>query len=90
MSTNTIEKVLYDLSVNKELRTCFKNDADSVLARYPLAPGEGFLIKEQQVARMKEQGVNPMLTMGFWMMMKGPQALGEYLAAMRNSAKEKN
>lgn len=82
MSTNTLETVLYDISAKRARRERFKEDADGFLSRYPLSEAETRMIKSMQVREMAELGVNPMLTMGFWLTLQGPASLPDYLRAM--------
>lgn len=88
MSVNTLEAILYDISVSRGKRERFKDDPDGFLQRYPLSEDEFSMLKELRVRDMGELGVNPMLTMGVWMMMNGPQSLPQYLKTMAGKAEE--
>lgn len=82
MRRDTLEKVVYDITVDRAARTAFREDADAFLARYRL-DAEGIeLVKGLDVRGLADAGVNPMLTIGLWMMFGGgdPDA---YLARLR-------
>ena len=87
MSVNTLEAILYDISTIRDARQRFKGDPGAFLQRYAVSEEERSLVEACDVREMGALGVNPMLTMGFWMVMKGPQSLPEYLQAMAGSVK---
>lgn len=66
MSLTMLEKVLYDLNVDRAAKKAFRDDPDALLARYRLADDEVGLIRRYDLHELAARGVNPMLLMGFW------------------------
>ncbi|NER61269.1 extradiol ring-cleavage dioxygenase [Pseudomonas sp. MAFF212428] len=66
MSRNLMERVLWQLCVERAAKQRFGEDPAGFLARFALEPGEVQMIVEFDVAGLQAAGVNPMLTMGFW------------------------
>lgn len=83
MSLNMIEKALYDVSVSRRSAERFKEDTDGFLERYRLSADEVAMLRDADVGAMRALGANPMLTMGFWLIVKGRQEMGEYMKRMR-------
>ena len=83
MSVFGVEQALYDVSVKRDVRTQFREDADTLLASYPLTQEERLLIKGFEVGELYRRGVNPLLTMGFWTAAAGERSLIAYLQCMR-------
>lgn len=88
MSIFGVEQVLYDVSVKREARNRFREDADALLAGYPLTDEERSLLKRFEVGELYRRGANPMLTMGFWMEASGERSMPAYLNSMRKCAAE--
>ncbi len=87
MSVNLLEKVLWDLSVNRDAKNRYRADAGKFLGRYNLDRVERAMILEFDVRGLADLGVNTMLTMGYWMQMEGSRDMGEYLSRMNSSAR---
>lgn len=83
MSVNMVEKALYDLSVNRRAAERFNEDVDGFLARYRLSEEERAMFRTGDVRAMRDLGANPMLTMGFWMAVRGPREMGAYMKRMK-------
>lgn len=83
MSLNMIEKALYDVGVSRRSAERFKEDTDGFLQRYRLSADEMAMLRDADVGAMRALGANPMLTMGFWLTVKGRQEMGEYMKRMR-------
>jgi hypothetical protein len=83
MSTNTLERVLWELSGSRESRSRFKDDPKKFLARFHLSDDERQMIEARDVHGLLKSGVNTMLTMGFWMELEGGSTLPEYLRRIR-------
>jgi hypothetical protein len=66
MSLTMLEKVLYDLNVDRAAKQAFREDPAALLARYRLDGDEAGLIREFNLHELAARGVNPMLLMGFW------------------------
>ena len=83
MSLNTLEKVLWDLSVDRDSKKQFAADPQSFVSRYPLDTQEKQMVLKFDVKAMAALGVSTMLTMGYWMQVEGSRDMGEYLRRMR-------
>jgi hypothetical protein len=83
VSTSAIEQLLYDISIKRDVRKRFKDEPDAMLAVYPLTDDERFLIKAFRVGDLYRRGVNPMLTLGFWMEAEGSRSMSAYLRRMQ-------
>lgn len=81
MSRDLLEKVLYDLSTNRQSRESFTADPDRFLGRYPLEEEERDLVRTHSVRALADRGVNTMLTWGFWL--QSGRSNADYLVAMR-------
>ena len=66
MSRNVMERVLWQLCVERAAKQRFREDAAGFVQRFALAPDEAQMILDFDVAGLQAAGVNPMLTMGFW------------------------
>jgi hypothetical protein len=66
MSLTMLEKVLYDLGVDRGAKKAFREDPDALLARYRLSTDEIRLLRDFDLYELAARGVNPMLLMGFW------------------------
>lgn len=63
MSTNTIEKVLWDLVGQAHKPEAFRANTDAFLDAYPLEPSERDLLKNMDVQAIVALRINPMLLM---------------------------
>jgi len=77
MSLTMLEKVLYDLNVDRTAKQAFREDPDALLARYRLTDDEVGLVRAFDLHELAARGVNPMLLMGFWQLSR--QDLQAYL-----------
>ncbi|HYQ38402.1 MAG TPA: extradiol ring-cleavage dioxygenase [Pseudomonas sp.] len=66
MSRNVLERVLWQLSVERAAKERFREDAPKFLGRFDLTDEEKRMVVEFDVGALQRLGVNPMLTMGFW------------------------
>jgi hypothetical protein len=66
MSRNVLERVLWQLSVERAAKERFREDARAFLGRFDLSEEEVEMVVNFNVAALQAIGVNPMLTMGFW------------------------
>jgi protocatechuate 4,5-dioxygenase alpha chain len=66
MSRNVLEKVLWQLSVDRSAKERFKADGARFLSRFALTDEQKKMVLDFDVAALQQLGVNPMLTMGFW------------------------
>ena len=82
MNTNLLEKVLWDFGNDPSRIGPFLEKPDDYLKQYPLSEEEARAIKDLDVRTLSENKVNVLLTMMTYIMMKGPQAMPEYLQRM--------
>lgn len=66
MSRNVMERVLWQLCVERAAKERFRQDPRAFLKRFALNEDETAMIVDFDVAGLQAAGVNPMLTMGFW------------------------
>ncbi|WP_338743884.1 extradiol ring-cleavage dioxygenase [Pseudomonas sp. KK18] len=66
MSRNVLERVLWQLSVDRSAKERFRCDANRFLSRFSLSDEHKQMVLGFDVAGLQRLGVNPMLTMGFW------------------------
>lgn len=91
MSTNTIERVLYDLHAIPGDARSFLQDPDAYLAKYPLDAEERSLIRNQDVLGMADRGVSQMLMFVTWQAVNGgPSSIPEYMRRMNTPAGQAN
>lgn len=83
MSRNLLERVLYQLSVDRSAKQRFREDAAGFLDRFALADEERRMVVEFDVLALQRAGVNPMLTMGFWQELSPSRAMRAYMACLR-------
>lgn len=90
MTIYALETALHDLSVKREARAAFAQDAAGFLRRYRLDDRERAMIQDFDVAALQEVGVNPMLTLGFWMMNEPGRSRAVYLERLRAGRTSEN
>ena len=78
MKRDVLERVLWSLSVDRFSKSKFKEDPEKYLSRFPLAPEDVEMILSFDVKKMQEMGVNPMLTMGYWIEMSPDRRMSSY------------
>jgi hypothetical protein len=83
VSLHGVEKALYDLGVDRASKTAFREDPDAFLGRYRLAADEHAMVAAFDVAALIALGVNPMLTMGYWIEVAPDRSMRSYLARVR-------
>lgn len=82
MSRNLLEKVLWQLSVERSAKERFREDGARFLARYALSEAEKDMVLNFDVGAMQRLGVNPMLTMGFWQELSPTRDMRSYKARL--------
>ena len=83
MNVNRLEAVLYDLSTSRAAATKYQDDPEGFLKKYRLSETETEAVRNAEVGAMRRHGVNPMLTMGFWLVTRGRREMGEYMKRMK-------
>lgn len=78
MSRNTMERVLWQLCVERAAKERFRLDAAGFLERFELSEDEVAMILGFDVAGLQAAGVNPMLTMGFWQELSVDRSMALY------------
>lgn len=89
MSNGNIETALYDISTKGVVRKRFMENAAQALEAYRLPANEIEEIVGLDVAALIARGINPMLTMGLWITIKGPQALPHYIKTLAGHTEPK-
>lgn len=78
MSRNVMERILWSLSVDRFSKEKFREDPRKFLERFPVDEKEARMILEFDVKAMQEMGVNPMLTLGYWIEMSPDHRVSSY------------
>jgi hypothetical protein len=89
MSNGNIEAALYDISTKGAVRKRFMENPAQALDVYRLPANEADEIAALDVAALIRRGINPMLTMGLWLTIKGPQALPHYIKTLAGRSEPK-
>lgn len=83
MSLNAVEKVFWEFGSDAQRIAAFRADPDAYLTPYRLEPDEREMIKNVDLKALAGRGVNTLLTMMVWPMLKGAQGMPfDYLAHM--------
>ncbi|MFK0033695.1 extradiol ring-cleavage dioxygenase [Pseudomonas monteilii] len=78
MSRNLMEKVLWQLCVDRAAKDRFRQDPTGFLERFALEANEVAMILEFNVAGLQAAGVSPMLTMGYWQELSPQRDMATY------------
>lgn len=78
MSRNTLERVLWQLSVERAAKDKFREDPQLFLSRFALSQEEVQMVVGFDVAGLQQVGVSPMLTMGFWQELSPSRDMNQY------------
>ncbi|MGB1092064.1 MAG: hypothetical protein ACPGYX_08065, partial [Oceanobacter sp.] len=78
MKRDVIERILWNLSVDRFSKMKFKEDPQKFLSRYAVDADDIEKILSFDVKAMQEMGVNPMLTMGYWIEMSPERSMKIY------------
>lgn len=84
MSRNLLERVLYQLCVDRSAKQRFKESAEQFLARHALSEYERDMVLHFDVKALQAYGVNSMLTMGFWQELSPTRDMNAYMACLRD------
>lgn len=84
MSRNLVERVLYQLCVDRAAKQRFKEEPEAFLARFALSDAERALVLAFDVKALQAMGVNPMLTMGFWQELSPQRDMRMYMKQLRD------
>lgn len=85
MSLDSLEKALWDLNVDRSAKERFRQDPLAFCSRYRVSSAEAQMVAEFDIAGLLGLGVNPMLTMGYWLELEGSRSLRGYVARARSS-----
>jgi protocatechuate 4,5-dioxygenase alpha chain len=86
MQRDVIERVLWNLSIDRFSKLKFKDDPKKFLARFALDQASVDAILNFDVKLLQEVGVNPMLTLGYWIEMSPSQDVSEYNQKLGSTA----
>ncbi|MET0267215.1 MAG: hypothetical protein ABW202_16570 [Duganella sp.] len=84
MSRNLLERVLYQLCVDRSAKQRFKESPEQFLARHALSEQERDMVLHFDVKALQAYGVNSMLTMGFWQELSPTRDMNAYMACLRD------
>lgn len=82
MKRDVMERILWSLSVDRFSKTKFREDPEKFLSRFPIDEDGVRMILDFDVKRMQEVGVNPMLTLGYWIEMSPDRRVSSYNKAL--------
>jgi protocatechuate 4,5-dioxygenase alpha chain len=78
MSRDVLERILWSLSVDRFSKEKYREDPQKFLSRFPIDEEGVRMILEFDVKEMQEVGVNPMLTLGYWIEMSPDRRVSSY------------
>ncbi len=78
MQRDVIERVLWNLSIDRFSKMKFKEDPAKFLSRFALSDSSVEMIWGFDVKGMQDIGVNPMLTLGYWIEMSPERKISSY------------
>lgn len=78
MSRNVLERILWQLSVERQAKERFRENPETFLSRFNLTPEEKNMVLTFDVKALQELGVNAMLTMGYWQEMSPNRSMRAY------------
>lgn len=84
MSRNLVERVLYQLCVDRAAKQRFKEDPEAFLGRYALDDVERAMVLAFDVKALQAYGVNSMLTMGYWQVLSPQRDMRAYMTKLRD------
>lgn len=86
MSRNLLERVLYQLCVDRAAKQRFKESPEQFLARYAISELEREMVLTFDVKALQDYGVNSMLTMGFWQELSPTRDMRLYITNLRGGS----
>lgn len=78
MKRDVIERILWNLSVDRFSKMKFQEDPKKFLSRFAVDADDIEKILSFDVLALQEMGVNPMLTMGYWIEMSPEKSMKVY------------
>ncbi|GGB85169.1 hypothetical protein GCM10011352_08730 [Marinobacterium zhoushanense] len=78
MKRDVLERVLWNLSVDRFSKVKFKENPTQYLSRFPLGAEDVRMILEFDVKALQEAGVSPLLTLGYWIEMSPDRQMSTY------------
>ncbi len=75
MSTNNVERVLWEFGDQPARIEQFRADPDAYLAAYALDDGERQALKDIDLKALADRGVSTLLTIMIWPLLKGPEGM---------------
>lgn len=86
MSLYEVQRLFYELGVNRELHDRFQADRAAVLEAYELTAEERAAILDLNVARLSEMGVHPILLLQYARSQKMPT--DDFVRLLRGEGRE--
>jgi hypothetical protein len=78
MKRDVIERILWNLSVDRFSKMKFREDPEKFLSRFALDDTDVRMILDFDVKGLQDIGVNSMLTMGYWIEMSPDRSMQTY------------
>jgi hypothetical protein len=82
LSVHAAEKVLWLLANQPDEAHKFKQDRKSYLSKFALNADESTWVETLDVRRLADCGVNPLLLLGVYRAVQGPDSIPEYMQRM--------
>ncbi len=82
MSRHAAEKVLWLVGNQPDETERFKRDRKEYLSGFRLEPHERAWLEQLDVRRLAQWGVNPLLLLGVYRAVQGPDSVPEYMQRM--------
>jgi hypothetical protein len=86
MSAYTVERVLWEICCLPGKADSFKRDSTAHLRAYGLSDAERDMIEGLGVRGLADHGVDQMLLMMTWNVLRGPETTPEYVRRMNQRA----
>lgn len=85
MSVHMVEKALFDIAANARNAQAYRDGPEAFLSPYVLDADEARMIRQMDVRKMINRGVNPMLAMRVFSAVEGRERMPEYMRRLREN-----
>lgn len=86
MTIHAVEKALWLLGNEQGHAERFRADPDAYLDEFRLDPDEREIVRNVDVRRLSDRGVNPLLLLGVQRAVKGGDSIPDYMRQMNTPA----
>lgn len=84
MSTNAIEKALWQIGTNPADAEKFRQAPDNYLEQFRLEPDEQAAVSALAVGELARRDTNTLLLMMAFLAVRGPASMGDYMQSMHS------